>query len=276
MSYHLTMRGDFMFYIGPSPPWGRLIPLVLLSQKLAPMPDVRRFLKQGKVATVFSALACFAIFLFFLPENSMIYCVLAVFAVICICGIFINRLYFQKITELARNSALFTGAEGLPVKVRFIGFGLMDIFAQLGAADDASESLPVETAAVAAANKNPLYVPPIREIQGMLYTAGDESGELGIVSEDLILYGRPATKPELESRWYVAVLSMVGLLAFGAFMLCCFIILTVFQPKESLDVQFCVLSGSIILTSSLLIFLSALFLSKMIRNKRLLKPRGKN
>ena len=174
-----------------SPHWEMLIPLIPISEKLAPMPHVRRFLKRGKVALIFSALACFAIFMLLLPESYLIYCGLAVFAVICAAGILINKRYFQQITELARNDDLFTGAEGLPVKVRFTGFGLMDIFVRLHPGDASPESLPLQTAAVAAANKNPLYVPPVRDTEGLLYTMGDTGGDLGIVSGDLILYGKP-------------------------------------------------------------------------------------
>jgi hypothetical protein len=255
-----------------SPPWKMLIPLIPLSEELAPMPDVRRFLEKGKMALVLS-LVCFVILMLFLPENYLIYNILAVFAVICIGAIFINSLYFKKITELARNADLFTGVEGLPVKIRFIGFGLMDIFARIQSVDSSSESLSLETVAVAAANKNPLYVPPFRDIDGLLYTTGDKAEELGIVSGDLILFGRPATEAELESRWYVNILSMVGLIAFGLFMLCCFIILVIFQPKEQSDFQFYALSGAIILLSSLIILVPALFLSKMIQYKKLLKAR---
>ena len=260
-----------MFYF--SPPWKMLIPLIPLSEELAPMPDVRRFLEKGKMALFLSALVCFVILMLFLPENYLIYNILVVFAVMCIDAILINSLYFKKITELARNADLFTGAEGLPVKIRFIGFGLMDIFARIQPVDSSSESLSLETVAVAAANRNPLYVPPSREIQGVLYKMDHKGGELGIVSEDLVLCGKPATETELDSKWYVAILSMVGLIAFGLFMLCCFIILVIFQPKEQSDFQFYALSGAIILLSSLITLIPALFLSKMIQYKKLLKAR---
>ena len=78
-----------MVYV--SPPWGKLIPLTPLSEELAPMPDVRRFLKKSKLALILCALGCFAVFVFFLPQNLLIYSGLAVFAAICTGGFHINR-----------------------------------------------------------------------------------------------------------------------------------------------------------------------------------------
>ena len=62
-------------------------------------------------------------------------------------------------------------------------------------------------------------------------------------------------------------------MALGLFMLCCFTILLVFQPKEHMNLQFCLLSGGMILISILLILVPALFFSKMMRHKKLLKKR---
>ena len=262
-----------MAYVNPS--WGMLLPLTPLSEELAPMPDVRRFLRKSKSTLVLSALGCCAVFLFFLPQNFRIYSALAVFAAMCTGAFYINRLYFQKITDLAINGDLFTTVEGVLVTVRFTGFGLMDIFARIQPADDSPESPPFDTAAVAAANKSPLYIPPFRDIEGILYMKGDKAEDMGIVSGDLILYGKPSTKAELESRWYVNLLSMGGAMALGLFLFCAFTALLVFQPKEQLNLEFCLLTGLMILISILLILVSALFFSKMIRYKKLQETYGK-